>query len=105
MKRLLTKGNLLLVLLLLVPNLEVGVVAAAFAVAVFTVIGAAAGVVLAAATEDVGRGLLVLVVVVGVLAGPGAEAFHRRVLVGGGILLCFLLFVGELEAIVPGHGV
>ena len=97
--RLLTKGNLLLVLLLLVPNLEAGVVAAVFAVVVLAVISAAASVVFVAAAEDVSGGLLVLVVVFGVLAGPGAEALHRRVFIGGGVLLRFLLLVGGLDAV------
>src|SRR3954467_13013054 len=92
--------------MLVIPNLEAGALAAVatFVVAVLAVVGAAAGGVFIAAEAD-GRGFFFIVfIVVVIIPRPGTEALHRRVLVGGGVVLHFLLFVrGDVP--VPGEAV
>src|SRR3954462_5555884 len=93
-------------IMLVIPNLEAGALAAvaAFIVAGLVVVGAAAGGIFIAAEAD-GRGFFFVVfVVVVIVPRPGAEALHRWVLDGGGVVLHFLLFVrGEVS--LPGEAV
>src|SRR3954469_20592463 len=92
--------------MLVIPTLKAGVLAAvaALVVAVLPVIGAAAGGVLVAAKADSRGFFLIVFIIVVVIPRPGAEAPHRRVLAGGGVVLHFLLFVrGDVS--IPGEAV